>query len=88
MLSPYTCVSCDQPLIQHDEHSFIHYCINPNCEEAKLHLSLLKEMGVVSPISFLFTIKILFESIHQFHTFTYFNTTFLYNVNVSSSLSL
>ncbi|MET3202756.1 UNVERIFIED_ORG: hypothetical protein ABID75_005742 [Bacillus proteolyticus] len=40
MLSLYTCVSCDQPLIQHDEHLFIHYCINPNCEEAKLHLSL------------------------------------------------
>ncbi|MBE5106456.1 hypothetical protein IGI01_14510 [Bacillus thuringiensis] len=46
MLSPYTCVSCDQPLIQHDEHTFIHYCINPNCEEAKLHLSLLEEMGL------------------------------------------
>ncbi|CKF15807.1 hypothetical protein ACTFSJ_04290 [Bacillus cereus group sp. MYBK12-2] len=46
MLSLYTCVSCDQPLIQHDEHSFIHYCINPNCEEAKLHLSLLEEMGL------------------------------------------
>lgn len=46
MLSSYTCVSCDQPLIQHDEHAFILYCTNPNCEEAKLHLSLLEEMGL------------------------------------------
>lgn len=54
MLSPYTCVSCDQPLIQHDEHSFIHYCINPNCEEAKLHLSLLEEMGLWTLSLFLY----------------------------------
>ncbi|MGF9853128.1 hypothetical protein ABHN09_16400 [Bacillus paramobilis] len=53
MLSPYTCVSCDQPLIQHDEHSFIHYRINPNCEEAKLHLSLLVGRdGFMNSISF------------------------------------
>ncbi|MEM5609253.1 hypothetical protein AAHH76_29965 [Bacillus toyonensis] len=53
MLSPYTCVSCDQPLIQHDEHSFIHYCINPNCDEAKLHLSMLEEMGCKPYLFFL-----------------------------------
>lgn len=46
MLSPYTCVCYDQPLLQHDEHSFIHCCINPNCEEAKLHFSLVEEMGL------------------------------------------
>ncbi|KAA0751117.1 hypothetical protein DN397_12735 [Bacillus sp. AY1-10] len=46
MLSTYTCVSCDPPLIQRDEHSFIHYCIKLICEEAKLHLSMLEEMGL------------------------------------------
>ncbi|MCQ6567075.1 hypothetical protein ACQVPJ_07680 [Bacillus mycoides] len=53
MLSPYTCVSCDQPLVQHDEHPFIHYCNNPNCEGAKMELAMLEEMGAVNhPISF------------------------------------